>query len=33
MIVVSQQAALAGRIDDLLLIAECSDGNEWDGRV
>ncbi|MGH7959460.1 MAG: DUF5615 family PIN-like protein [Opitutaceae bacterium] len=33
MFVVSQQAALAGLIDDLLLIAECSDGNEWDGRV
>lgn len=33
MFVASQQAALATLIDDVLLIAECSDPSEWDGRV
>lgn len=33
MFVVSQQAALAGVIEDILLIAECSDGGEYDGQV
>jgi len=32
-IVVGQQGALAGVIDDLLLLAECSESSEWDGRV
>ena len=31
--VVSQQAALARVIDDLLLIAECGDSREYDGQV
>jgi hypothetical protein len=33
MFVVSQQAAPARVIDDLLLLAECSDSSEWDGQV
>lgn len=33
MFVVSQQAALASVIADILLIAECSDGTEYDGQV
>jgi len=31
--VVSQQAALASAIADILLIAECSDSSEYDGQV
>ena len=31
--VVSQQAALVDVIDEILLIAECSDGSEYDGQV
>jgi predicted nuclease of predicted toxin-antitoxin system len=31
--VVSQQAALRSVIDDILLLAECSDTGEWDGQV
>jgi hypothetical protein len=33
MFVVSQQAAIAGVIDDLVLIAECAEGTEYDGQV
>ena len=33
MFVVSQQAALASVIADILLVAECSDSGEYDGRV
>lgn len=33
MFVVSQQAALASVIADILLIAECSDSSEYDGQV
>lgn len=33
LLVISQQAALAGVIDDILLIAECSEADEYDGRV
>ena len=33
MFVVSQQAALASAIADILLIAECSDSSEYDGQV
>jgi hypothetical protein len=33
MLVVSQQAALAGAIDDILLIAECSESGEYEGQV
>lgn len=33
MFVVSQQAALASVIADLLLIADCSDGKEYDHQV
>jgi len=33
MFVVSQQAALAHAIDDILLLAECTDASEWDGKV
>jgi hypothetical protein len=32
-LVVNQQAALASVIDDILLIAECSDSSEYDGQV
>lgn len=31
--VVSQQAALASVIDDILLVAECSESGEYDGQV
>ena len=33
MFVVKQRAALATVIDDLLILAECSATEEWDGRV
>lgn len=33
MLVISQQAALAGVIDDILLIAECGEIGDYDGRV
>jgi hypothetical protein len=33
MFVVSQQAGLNEIIEDLLLLAECSDDNEWDDQV
>ncbi len=33
MLVISRQAALAGVIDDIVLMVECSDGNEYDGQV
>jgi predicted nuclease of predicted toxin-antitoxin system len=32
-LVVNQQAALASVIEDILLIAECSDSNEYDGQI
>lgn len=33
MFVVNQRAALATVIDDILTLAECSEVDEWDGRV
>lgn len=33
MLVVNQRAALAAVIEDLALLVECSEGEEWDGRV
>jgi hypothetical protein len=33
MFVVNQHAALAAVIDDLLILAECSESEEWDGQV